>query len=85
VQNGGVAKGRFHLTFPEDLVQQPVLYELGQRFQVVTNIRRASVEERFGWVILEIEGTDTAVEDAVSWLVERGVQVNRIDGDIIEG
>jgi L-aspartate semialdehyde sulfurtransferase ferredoxin len=80
-----VSKGRFHLTFPEDLVTQPVIYELGQRFDVVTNIRRASVEERFGWVILEIDGPDQAMEDAVAWLSERGVQVNRIDGDLVEG
>jgi ABC-type methionine transport system ATPase subunit len=80
-----VAKGRFHLTFPEELVEQPVIYELGKKFDVVTNIRRASVEERFGWVILEIDGPDHAVEDAVSWLSERGVQVSRIDGDIVEG
>jgi L-aspartate semialdehyde sulfurtransferase ferredoxin len=80
-----VAKGRFHLTFPEDLVDEPVIYELGKRFEVVTNIRRASVEERFGWVILEINGPDHAVASAVSWLSERGVQVSRIDGDIVEG
>jgi len=80
-----VSRGRFHLTFPEDLVQQPVIYELGQRFEVVTNIRRASVEERFGWVILEMDGSESAVEEAVGWLVERGVQVNRIDGDVVEG
>src|SRR5919106_1614620 len=85
VENDAVAKGRFHLTFPEDLVSQPIIYELGKRFEVVTNIRRASVEERFGWVILEIDGPDHAVEDAVSWLSDRGVQVSRIDGETDEG
>jgi ABC-type methionine transport system ATPase subunit len=80
-----VARGRFHLTFPENLVDQPVIYELGKRFEVVTNIRRANAEERFGWVILDLDGPDQAVEDAVAWLADRGVQINRIDGDIVEG
>jgi ABC-type methionine transport system ATPase subunit len=73
-----VTKARFHLTFPEGLIQRPVIYELGKRFEVVTNIRRANVEERFGWVILELEGSDQAIGDAVAWLLEQGVQVDRL-------
>lgn len=76
-----MAKGRFHLTFSEHLVQEPLIHRLGKEFEVVTNIRRASVEERFGWVILEMEGADAVLIDAVTWLVEQGVQVDRIDGD----
>jgi ABC-type methionine transport system ATPase subunit len=74
-----VAKGRFHLTFPGHLVDEPVIHTLGSRFDVVTNIRRASIEERTGWVILELDGSDEAVGDAVRWLAEQDVQVERID------
>lgn len=73
---------RFHLTFPENLIQRPVIYEVGRRFEVVTNIRRANVEERFGWVILELEGDDEAIEQAVSWLVEQGIQVDRLSDSL---
>jgi L-aspartate semialdehyde sulfurtransferase ferredoxin len=79
--NDVVGGTRFHLTFPEQLAGEPVIYEVGKRFDVVTNIRRASVEERFGWVILEIDGPDRAVEEAVAWLSDRGVKVSRIDDD----
>ena len=72
---------RFHLTFPEHLVQEPVIYRLGQQFGVVTNIRRASIEERFGWVILEMDGTENDIARAVAWLAEQGIQVDRIDED----
>ncbi len=74
-----MAKGRFHLTFPGHLVDEPVIHTLGSRFDVVTNIRRASIEERTAWVILELDGSDEAVGDAVRWLAEQEVQVERID------
>jgi ABC-type methionine transport system ATPase subunit len=82
--NGRVAKGRFHLTFPEHLIQEPVIYSVGKQFDVVTNIRRANVEDRFGWVILEMEGPDDAMRDAVGWLSEKGIQVESL-GEAVEG
>jgi ABC-type methionine transport system ATPase subunit len=74
--------GRFHLTFPEGLIQRPLIYEVGKKFDVVTNIRRANVEERFGWVILELEGGEHAIADAVAWLIEQGVQVDRLSDSL---
>ena len=69
---------RLHLTFPEHLIQEPVIYRIGKDFDLVTNIRRANIEERIGWVILEVDGSEQAVHDAVTWLEEQGVQVDRI-------
>ena len=63
----------WHLTYPEDLVAEPVLWELSQRFGLHTNIRRANVEEHVGWVIVEVRGDD--LDSAREWLVGRGVQV----------
>jgi hypothetical protein len=74
-----VSGGRFHLTFPEHLIDEPLIYRLGRDFGVVTNIRRANVEERAAWVILEIRGEQADVERALAWLAERGVQVDRIE------
>ncbi|MDQ4005343.1 MAG: NIL domain-containing protein [Actinomycetota bacterium] len=76
-----MTRARFHLTLPQHLAQEPVIYNLGKRFEVVTNIKRASVEERFAWVILEVDGSDDAVAAAVAWLGEQGVDVDRISGD----
>jgi ABC-type methionine transport system ATPase subunit len=80
-----MAKMRLHLTFPEHLVQEPIIHTLGKEFGIVTNIRRANVEEKVGWVILEVEGGEEDLHRAVSYLEERGVQVDRIDGDVVEG
>ena len=38
-----MAKQRVKFTFPPDLVQQPVIFNMGKQFHVVTNIRRANV------------------------------------------
>jgi hypothetical protein len=54
------------------------VYRLGQDFRLVTNIRRANVEDRFGWVILEVDGQEDEIARAVAWLDEQGVQVDRI-------
>jgi L-aspartate semialdehyde sulfurtransferase ferredoxin len=69
---------RFHLTFPEHLIDEPVIHELGRKFGVVTNIRGANVDERYAWVIVELAGNDQAVADAVAWLIDKGITVERL-------
>lgn len=80
-----MSRKRLHLTFPEDLITEPVIYNMGKRFEVVTNIRRANVEERMGWVILELEGSGDQIDQAIEYAAGLGVQVATIDGDVIEG
>ena len=43
-----MGKQRVKFTFEEILVKQPVIYELGHKFKIVTNIRRAEVGEDLG-------------------------------------
>jgi ABC-type methionine transport system ATPase subunit len=79
-----MSKSRLHLSFPEPLVERPVIYEAANRFGVVPNIRRANVETHSGWVILELSGDQQSIDDAVSWFSEVGVVVNRMEGDVLE-
>ena len=78
-----MAKGKFHLTFPEHLIREPVIYSVGNRFGLVTNIRRANVdpEEGHGWVIVEMEGSDEKLAEAAAWLIDQGVEVDRLPPD----
>ena len=69
---------RLHLTFPAGLVSQPVIHRFGTEFGLVTNIRRANIEERGGWIIVEVNGEDDAISAAITWLVGQGLQVDRI-------
>jgi L-aspartate semialdehyde sulfurtransferase ferredoxin len=59
-------------------VEEPVIYTLGKRFDLVTNLRRANINERLAWVIIEVEGTTEAIADAASWLTDQGIQVDRL-------
>ena len=72
------------LTFSRQLVTEPVIYELGQRFQIVTNIRRADVDRDEGWVMLELLGEPEELERGVAYLSERGVRVDPAEGDLVE-
>ena len=80
-----MAKRRVMFTFPSELITQPVIYNLGHKFNIVTNIRRADVTEDRGWVILELEGADQALETGLQWVRDLGVQVNTMEGDVIAG
>lgn len=76
---------RVRLTFPEALVQEPIIWQLGHQFRVVTNVRMADVDERVGWVILELDGEEGEVSRALDWAEAKGVRVDPITGDVVEG
>jgi ABC-type methionine transport system ATPase subunit len=79
-QGGFVMKTlRLELTYPEKLIKKPVIYDLVKQFDVVPNIRRANVDETFGWMVLEISGEDDALEAAVAHLREIGIEVEHLE------
>ena len=75
---------RIRISFPEDKIKEPIIYELGREFKVVTNVRRADVREKTGWVELELEGDSAEIEKAVESLRAKGVKVEPIERNIIE-
>ena len=74
---------RVRLTFPEHLITEPVLARLTREFDVMPNIRRAKVEESVGWIVCELAGDAGAIDRAIAWLRDLGVQVDRL-GDVVE-
>ncbi len=80
-----MVKRQVMFTFPQEHIREPIIYNLSQEFRVTTNIRRADVSEDKGWVILELEGEDGEIEEAVNWMIGKGVRVDPIVGDIVEG
>ena len=76
---------RVTFTFKTELIQRPVIYELGMKFEVVTNIRRAEVGQDDGWVVLELEGSVEEIDRALAWVAEQGVGVSSLEGDILAG
>jgi hypothetical protein len=80
-----LARQRVKFTFPQELIKEPVIWRLGRDFQLVTNIRRADVTDDRGWVVLELEGEMEEIERGVQWVMEMGVRVDPVAGDIVEG
>ncbi len=76
---------RVRFTFKDQLIKQPIIYEVGAQFHVVTNIRRADVQEGVGWVILELEGDEEDIERGLDWVRAQGVRVDPVLGDVLEG
>jgi hypothetical protein len=80
-----MAVKRVRFTFPENLIREPLIYNLGHEFRVITNVRMADVDERTGWVLLELEGDPEEVERSLAWATAKGVRVDPVAGDIVEG
>ena len=78
-----IEKVRF--TFLDRLIKEPVIYRVGRDFEVVTNIRRADIQEGIGWVILELEGEQQCIDNALKWVRSMGVRVDPAVGDVVEG
>lgn len=76
---------RVRFTFPEEQIKEPVIYRIGHEFQVVTNVRMADVDEKTGWVLLELEGDPSEIQRAIAWAQEHGVRVDPVAGDVVEG
>jgi ABC-type methionine transport system ATPase subunit len=74
---------RLRLTFPEELVRQPIVALLARDHGVLANIRRANVDEHEGWIVCELSGEPADLEAAVAWLKDQGVRVDPL-GDLVE-
>jgi ABC-type methionine transport system ATPase subunit len=78
-------KQRLWLMFPTKLITRPVLWELGRKFEVVTNVRQASVTDEIGLVSLSLEGEREEIKKSIAWLEELGVKVEPVEINTIEG
>ena len=75
---------RYYLSYPRALIKEPILYHLVKKFDLIFNIRGASVSEDMGLVAVEFEGTRDQIERALVWLRASGVTVEPIEKNVIE-
>ena len=80
----GKQQNRFWLMYPPKLIQRPVVWELGHKFSVITNVRQASVTDEIGIVCLELTGERAEIKAAIKWLVGAGVRVEPVEINVIE-
>jgi ABC-type methionine transport system ATPase subunit len=78
------AQTRLWLMYPPKLITKPLIWELAQKFPVITNVRQASVTDEIGIVCLEIDGERTHVKAAIKWLEKTGIKVEPVEIGVIE-
>lgn len=70
---------RLNLTFPTKRTNEPVLADVVKKFKVSVDIRRAQVTENVGgYIMLEMTGTDEAIDESVAYMKAVGVGVGFI-------
>ena len=79
-----MATRRVYLTYTESTIKEPLIYLLGQKYKVVTNIRGATISKTIGLVALEVEGEEAEIDSALEWIVSKGVKVEPIEKNVIE-
>jgi ABC-type methionine transport system ATPase subunit len=77
-------KTRVKLTFPQNLIKEPIIFTMAKNFDIIPNIRRARVTETVGEMVLELEGEDENIKSGIESLTQQGVDVELVEGDILE-
>ncbi|HXT42008.1 MAG TPA: NIL domain-containing protein [Candidatus Angelobacter sp.] len=75
---------RLWLMYPPKLIKTPMIWQLGHKFKVATNVRQASVTDEIGVVCLELDGKRAEIKAAIRWLVKQGVSVEPVEINVIE-
>ncbi len=79
-----MAKKKITLTFPQELIKEPIIFRVAKQFDLVPNIRRAKVTETVGEVTLELSGSEENLERGIKHLEQLGVKVESVLGDLVE-
>jgi len=77
-------KTRIKLTFPQELIKEPVIFTMAKKYDIIPNIRRARVTETLGEMILELEGLEENIQQGIDYIKQQGVVVELVEGDILE-
>lgn len=66
---------KLDLSFPQRLIQEPILHNIAVNHGVMFNIHKANVTEETGFLEVSLEGDDKALEDALEYLRGLGVTI----------
>ncbi len=72
-------KRKIHCVFPQEIIHEPLLYRIGQEFEIVPNVRGAAISDELGEMDLELEGEEAEIARVIAYLEERGVEVREAD------
>ena len=76
---------RYWFTFSAERARRPIIWEMSKKYDLIFNVRNASVTEQVGVIAIELTGEQKTIEAALKWLQKNGVEVDPIELDVVEG
>ena len=80
-----LGRQRLWLMYPPKHIASPIVWELITSFELKANIRQAEVRDEIGIVCLELEGPRSSLKKATQWLERKGVKVEPVEINVIDG
>jgi ABC-type methionine transport system ATPase subunit len=74
----------YNLTFHQDHFNKPILFDMGKRFRLTVNIRRAILNEEAGWAEVQLSGAEEEIGRAIADLHTTGVNVSGPITDLVD-
>lgn len=81
---GARQQTRLWLMYPPKLITRPIIHEIGAKYEVIPNVRQASVTEEIGIVCLELAGERQQIKSAIKWMERLGISVEPVEINVIE-
>jgi len=71
-----VKKVEVELTFPGELKDEPIFYQIIKKFNIVPNILEASFSTEMGWAIVTFEGEEQEITRLFEFLRSKNININ---------
>lgn len=71
----------YNMCFPRGAVSDPLIYNVGQMFKVITIIRAATIKDKDCMMALELRGIEEEIEKAVRYFGEHNVVIEPLETD----
>ena len=84
-EESNVAKKYYHLYFAQNLIKEPIMFTVARDNNLLLNIRRAKITAEAGEATIELEGDAQAIARAEKAFKDKGVKVDSVLGNIVEG
>ena len=66
---------RFYLNLPHELIEEHVICQISEKFELASNLKGVKMVDKFGIVALELIGDKDEIKRAMEWLIQKGAQV----------
>lgn len=80
-----LVRRKVYLTFPAAKTKEAIICDMYDQFKIRFNIRTASVNQQVGLIALELEGPKEKMDQAIAFFQSRGVDVEPVEMNVIEG